>query len=235
MSLKIFDQDLDERTLNALLEQPILGLDTETNGLDPRQNELKTIQIATANHRVYVVRYPNKYSYYLNSLLLNPSIKKVFHHWMFDARFLFMYTKVLPANPGCTKILSKILSPQTSSSLGPTIRTFLNVEMPDVRVDYQKWDVKEFSEEQKEYLGNDVIYLPELYNTMKPILLKSRQYEENPNLITASRNHYNIYQRALSAATNTVILECYGYDDLLKYEQDRPDIAIEKRKLFLGY
>jgi DNA polymerase-1 len=43
------------RAVTELATLPVLGLDTETTGLDPRSHRVRLVQIAAPDGRVYVV------------------------------------------------------------------------------------------------------------------------------------------------------------------------------------
>lgn len=138
---------------------------------------------------------------------------------MFDVKFLYAHTSTIPVNSDCTKTLRKITDSTTGSGLLTSIEEVLGVKVPDIKVDYSKWGVEEYSEAQKEYICNDVVYLNELYEhlatSMKP-------YE------------WPIYKTALEAINNKIILDVGGYEDLLDHKQDPPNVASEKRQWFLN-
>ena len=138
---------------------------------------------------------------------------------MFDVKFLYAHTSTIPVNSDCTKTLRKITDSTTGSGLLTSIEEVLGVKVPDIKVDYSKWGVEEYSEAQKEYICNDVVYLNELYEhlatSMKP-------YE------------WPIYKTAWEAINNKIILDVGGYEDLLDHKQDPPNVASEKRQWFLN-
>src|SRR5262249_39703687 len=86
-------QDAEElaQALDALQDCPILGLDTETTGLDPRTDRLRLLQRATPGWPVFVLdlwQIPAGAWDPLRRFLAQPSLVKIFHNAKFDLQFL---------------------------------------------------------------------------------------------------------------------------------------------------
>lgn len=140
---------------------------------------------------------------------------KIFHHLMFDAKFLMAYIGCMPVNPECTKVMMKVVHPGLRSGLASALEDVLHVDVPDIKVDYGKWGVPELSEKQKEYICNDVVYLNELYQKLVTVM-SNRQWE--------------LYRAAIDAVQKKVLLDVSGYDDLLDYKQNSAAEGAAKRK-----
>ena len=50
----VLDGGAARRAVTALLTSPIVGLDTETTGLDPRTQRVRLVQVATSDGHVYL-------------------------------------------------------------------------------------------------------------------------------------------------------------------------------------
>ena len=83
--------------------------DIETSGLDWRVDEIATCQLHVEGHRTEVVRLQGTNPARLSELIASPQVTKVFHHAMFDLRFMRFHWSVRPANVACTKMISKLV------------------------------------------------------------------------------------------------------------------------------
>ena len=113
--------------------------------------------------------------------------------------------------------MMKIIHHELRSGLASAIEDILNVEVPDIRVDYTQWGVKELSQTQKDYICNDVVYLNELYLKL---------------LAEMTQEEYLVYERAHRAVIDKTILDVQGYEDLLTHKQEKPGEANKKRIWF---
>jgi DNA polymerase I len=79
-----------QRALSPLMEATVLGLDTETTGLDPFQHQICLVQIAASGHVPVIIdrrMIPAEALGLLRALLAGPAIK-VLHNAKFDLKFL---------------------------------------------------------------------------------------------------------------------------------------------------
>src|SRR2546423_3744292 len=108
----------------------VVGWDIETSGLDWRKDKIATCQIFIPNLDVDLIQLgtametpPN-----LKSLLSDPTVMKVFHHAMFDLRFMAAKWGAEARNVVCTKIASKLLEPlEDDHSLKHVLQKHLQV------------------------------------------------------------------------------------------------------------
>ena len=138
-TLRVFKHDLDTKTFYNLMGQPILQIDTETDGLDFRTDKLRLVQLGTKQNRVYMVHHPDEKSYRLQAVLLNGYSTKYFHHALFDLRFLKFWLGVDLQDVECTKTLMKMVFPDLPSGLVNSVKKVLGVKFDQKRVDYRKW------------------------------------------------------------------------------------------------
>lgn len=85
-----------EKALKLLLEEPILGADTETEGFSPYTKKLLTIQLGTEDFQI--VWDCTSYDVaMLKPILENPQIKTIWWNYKFDAQFLYHH-RIIPVN-----------------------------------------------------------------------------------------------------------------------------------------
>jgi len=213
-TLRIFHEDLDEKTYLRLVSQDILQIDTETSGLDFRHDSLHLVQIGTKNREVYLIHHPNPNSYFLIALLTHVFASKYFHHALFDMRFIKSWLGIdIKGEIYCTKTLLKIIYPEQSSGLASNIRDILNIDFTQTKINHNDWNNDKLSENQQAYAAEDVLYLYAL----------SKQLEKN-----AKWGQLTKYHTARNMFKELVSLQVEGYEDLFQYEND--SAAIQHRQ-----
>jgi len=138
--------------------------DIETSGLDWRSQRIGLCQLLVKEHGLSIVKIKkNKKATNLAAILQDASIQKVFHHAMFDLRFLCYHWGVVAANIACTKIASKLLDPEETKghTLAALVQRHLGVTL-DKGSRNSDWLTWGLSPDQLRYAGNDVRYLPDL-------------------------------------------------------------------------
>jgi ribonuclease D len=143
---------------------PVIAIDTETMGLDPRRDRLCVVQLSDGTGDAHLVQIlkgqthaPN-----LERLLTDPATLKLFHFGRFDIAALKQAFGVTTAPVWCTKIAAKLIRTFTD-------RHGLKYLLSDlVGVDVSKqqqtsdWGSETLTEAQKEYAASDVLYLHQL-------------------------------------------------------------------------
>jgi ribonuclease D len=181
----------------------IVAVDIETSGLDFKEDRIGSIQIFDGSDNVYIVRPPFVRTPNLARLMADEQVKKVFHHAMFDLRFLRFKYGFDIENIGCTKIASKIACPELSShSLAYLIEHFFSVHL-DKSPRFSNWMNVRLSKDQVDYAARDVIYLPELLRLLM-VVAEARGVSE---IITSS----------FSYVPNRVDLDIAGIGDVFVY------------------
>lgn len=173
-NIHILDHDVNRYYYNIILKNEIVAWDIETSGLDWKYDQIGTCQLYTPNYEgdVVIVKINKKKPTLLKKLLETGKIIKIFHHAMFDLRFMTYHWSVKPINISCTKISSKILEKNEDfkHSLRNLLKEYLGVR---IQKDQTKsnWFNKVLTKEQKSYAINDVIYLIKLFNVIKAKLI----------------------------------------------------------------
>ena len=148
---------------------PVVAIDTETMGLDPRRDRLCVVQLSSGNgdaHLVQIARgqtsAPN-----LQHLLTDPAVVKLFHFGRFDIAALKNAFGVTTSPVWCTKIASRLIRTFTDRHG----LKYLLAELVGVDVSKQQqtsdWGSEELSEAQKEYAASDVLHLHRLKTALE--------------------------------------------------------------------
>lgn len=140
---------------------PVVAIDTETMGLDPRRDRLCVVQLSDGKGNAHLVqialgqtRAPN-----LERLLTDPATVKLFHYGRFDIAALKQAFGVTTQPVWCTKIASRLIRTFTDRHG----LKYLLQELVGVDVSKQQqtsdWGAATLTEAQKEYAASDVLYL----------------------------------------------------------------------------
>jgi len=181
----------------------IIAWDIETTGLDWKSDSISTCQVYVPDKAIEVVQIESDIPESLLCLLKDENVKKVFHHAMFDLRFMYFQWGIVPSNIACTKIVSKILQPQIKDHrLKTLLKKKLSIKInKDLAI--SDWSVKTLKPEQIRYAATDVIFLPRLLNQLE-IELKKKDLLQ---LAHACFKH----------VPTRVILEVEEYGDVFTY------------------
>lgn len=178
--IKIFNGDLSSSILEEIIKTSnFVAIDCETSGLSAVDNRLLTVQLYSSNNIVCIIQIaPNYAANNLIKLLRNKDIIKVFHHAIFDVKFLQNTFQVFDiSNIRCTKISYKLINGTTvSSSLKKLLKEYMNVEI-DKTMQTSNWSNQVLSNEQLEYAVNDVKYLINLWLLLEEELKSNNLYE----------------------------------------------------------
>lgn len=162
MLLETTHHDLTAEQFEYFTAVPQVAWDIETTGLNWRVDSIGTCQLTDGSRTVIVQvdgRRPERLA-----ALVESGVQKVFHHAMFDLRFMARGWGVVPAEIACTKIAAKILNPNAapeSRSLKSLLREKLGMS---ISKDQQRsdWLREELSADQLRYAAIDVAYLSRL-------------------------------------------------------------------------
>jgi len=204
-NIVLYDDDIPDEYVDYVRKTKIVAWDIETSGLDWRNDRIGICQLHTPKKPVVIIKIDDTPPKKLRLLLADDSVKKVFHHAMFDLRFMSYYWKVLPKNIACTKIGSRLLDVKNKNkhSLQLLLRQRLGVVI-DKNERLSNWLSNELTEKQLSYAAKDVIYLLPLLDVIEREL-KSKELLEFAHLCFA---HIPIRVR----------LDILGYGDIYGYK-----------------
>ncbi|AMY71505.1 ribonuclease D [Frigidibacter mobilis] len=160
MAIHFYKNDLPD----GLDLGPVVAIDTETMGLDPRRDRLCLVQMSSGDGNAHLVQIargqtsaPN-----LQRMLADPAVLKLFHFGRFDIAALQQAFGVVTAPVWCTKIASRMIRTFTDRHG----LKYLLQELVGVDVSKQQqtsdWGAAELTDAQKEYAASDVLYLHRL-------------------------------------------------------------------------
>jgi ribonuclease D len=176
-AIKTYVGDLADEDLQEARRTGVVAWDIETSGLDWKQDKIGTCQILIPNYDLFLVHVtadvpPTN----LRSLLVDSNVMKIFHHAMFDLRFMSYQWSAEPRNVTCTKIASRIYDPlEHDHSLQWTLSKYLHVTI-DKRPRISDWLSQRLSDQQLEYAVSDVLYLPQLLSFFENELKRSDRW-----------------------------------------------------------
>jgi ribonuclease D len=197
--------DAPSDLVRAARERGVVTWDIETSGLDWRSEKIGLCQVWVAGYGLRIVKVkgknrPNN----LVTILEDPSVQKIFHHAMFDLRFLSYHWGIKAENIVCTKIASKILNPAQPEghTLASLLLRYLGITLDKTkrRSDWLSWDL---SDDQLIYAGNDVIHLAQLFERLSQ-QLRDQQLED-------------LAFRCFAHIPTQVQLDISGYKDVFGY------------------
>ena len=163
----LFEGDIPVSLHDELTRANRIAWDIETSGLDWATEQIALCQLYVESSPVTIVRITSQAPEHLRSLLENASITKVFHHAMFDVRFMAHHWAARPQNIACTKIASKLLFPgqPEEQKLQPLVARFLGVSL-DKTEQRSNWFARTYSAAQLAYAAGDVVHLPQLLDKL---------------------------------------------------------------------
>ena len=140
---------------------PIVAIDTETMGLDPRRDRLCLVQMSSGDGHAHLVqidrgqtRAPN-----LERMLADPAVLKLFHFGRFDVAALKNAFGVTTAPVYCTKIASKLIRTFTDRhGLKYLLQECVGVDVSKQQ-QTSDWGAAQLTDAQKDYAASDVLYL----------------------------------------------------------------------------
>ncbi len=163
---------------------PVIAVDTEAMGLDPRRDRLCLVQLSAGDGSVHCVQIlpaalggrggdaPN-----LARLLSDPARVKLFHFARFDVALLRHALGVEVSPVRCTKIASKLVRTFTDRhGLKDLCKDLLGVEISKQQ-QTSDWGAAELTPEQLAYAASDVLHLHALWERLEALLKREGRLE----------------------------------------------------------
>jgi len=175
VTIHFYHNDLPD----GLVLGPVVAIDTETMGLDPRRDRLCLVQMSSGDGNAHLVQIakgqisaPN-----LERMLTDPNVLKLFHFGRFDIAALRQAFGVLTAPVWCTKIAAKLVRTFTDRHG----LKYLLADLVGVDVSKQQqtsdWGAETLSAAQKDYAASDVLYLHRLKAALEARLIREGRLE----------------------------------------------------------
>jgi ribonuclease D len=161
---------------------PVIAVDTETMGLDPRRDRLCLVQISAGDGQAHLVQLippalggrgydcPN-----LKAQLSDPNRLKLMHFARFDVAMLYHALGIRAAPVKCTKIAAKLVRTFTDRhGLRDLCRELLGVEISKQQ-QTSDWGAPELTSEQLAYAASDVLHLHALWARLEALLIRENR------------------------------------------------------------
>ncbi|MFC3123490.1 ribonuclease D [Pseudoroseomonas globiformis] len=163
---------------------PVVAVDTETMGLDPRRDRLCLVQLSAGDGTAHCVQIlpPSLGGRggdcpHLKRLLTRPDVVKLFHFARFDVAILRAGLGVEVAPVRCTKIAAKLVRTFTERhGLKELCRELLGVELSKQQQS-SDWGAPELTPEQLAYAASDVLHLHALWARLETLLIREGRLE----------------------------------------------------------
>jgi len=151
---------------------PVVAIDTETMGLNPKRDRLCVIQFSSGDGHAHIVQIkpdapqaPN-----ICKILLNQNKIKLFHFARFDIAILKHHFKINISPVYCTKIASKLVRTYTNKhGLKNLLREMLSIEISKQQQS-SDWGAPELT-------ASDVLYLHKLMDKLNLNLKRENRHE----------------------------------------------------------
>ncbi|MCV2873836.1 ribonuclease H-like domain-containing protein [Defluviimonas sp. WL0050] len=143
---------------------PVVAIDTETMGLDPRRDRLCVVQLSSGDGDAHLVQIAKgqKHAPNLERMLADPATLKLFHFGRFDIAALKNAFGVTTSPVYCTKIASKMVRTFTDRhGLKYLLQELLGVDVSKQQ-QTSDWGAATLTEAQQDYAASDVLYLHRL-------------------------------------------------------------------------
>ncbi|WP_421989003.1 ribonuclease D [Roseococcus sp.] len=158
---------------------PVIAVDTETMGLDPRRDRLCLVQISSGDGVAHLVQiFPGRGpSPNLKALMEDAGVVKLFHYARFDVAALQQGIGATVAPVRCTKIASKLVRTYTDRhGLKDLCRDLLGVDISKQQ-QTSDWGAPELSTDQCAYAASDVLHLHALWARLEALLKREGRLE----------------------------------------------------------
>ncbi|WP_339108932.1 ribonuclease D [Thioclava sp. GXIMD4216] len=175
MTIYLHEGDLPE----GLDLGPVVAIDTETMGLDPRRDRLCLVQLSSGDGHAHLVKIAKgqKDAPRLCALLADPEVEKLFHFARFDIAALYNAFGVVTAPVFCTKIASKMVRTFTERhGLKLLLQEIVGVDISKQQQS-SDWGAAVLTDAQKEYAASDVLHLHRLKAGLLPRLIREDRLE----------------------------------------------------------
>ena len=158
---------------------PIVAIDCETMGLNPKRDRLCVVQLSSGDGHAYLVQVAKGQTVAPNlcRMLEDPNVLKLFHFGRFDIAAMMAAFGVLTAPVYCTKIASRMSRTYTDPhGLKNLLQELLSVDISKQQQS-SDWGAEQLSKAQVEYAASDVLYLHRLRERLNEMLIREGRME----------------------------------------------------------
>ncbi|MBD2436249.1 DNA translocase FtsK [Nostoc sp. FACHB-110] len=202
-----------QEVISQLTTAKILWLDTEIANWYTPQPKLSLIQVLadptdSTGSSAYIFDVLNNHGLvtnFINQIMINPQIEKVFHNAVFDLKYLGSH---LAKNVTCTLQMARKITRQKLQTSNLKLKTlavelchFSNVNIAEQSSD---WGKRPLSQKQLEYAAMDTVYLAAVHHQLIKI--------SHPNIVMVNNGSQHLTSKsqnsALSVTKVRLAFEC---------------------------
>ena len=158
---------------------PIVAIDCETMGLNPKRDRLCVVQLSSGDGHAHLVQVAKGQTAAPNlcRMLEDPNVLKLFHFGRFDIAAMKAAFGVVTAPVYCTKIASRMTRTYTDRhGLKNLLQELLSVDISKQQQS-SDWGAEQLSKAQVEYAASDVLYLHRLRERLNEMLIREDRME----------------------------------------------------------
>ena len=158
---------------------PIVAIDCETMGLNPKRDRLCVVQLSSGDGHAHLVQVAKGQTAAPNlcRMLEDPNVLKLFHFGRFDIAAMKAAFGAVTAPVYCTKIASRMTRTYTDRhGLKNLLQELLFVDISKQQQS-SDWGVEQLSKAQVEYAASDVLYLHRLRERLNEMLIREGRME----------------------------------------------------------
>ena len=158
---------------------PIVAIDCETMGLNPKRDRLCVVQLSSGDGHAHLVQVAKGQTAAPNlcRMLEDPNVLKLFHFGRFDIAAMKAAFGVVTAPVYCTKIASRMTRTYTDRhGLKNLLQELLSVDISKQQQS-SDWGAEQLSKAQVEYAASDVLYLHRLRERLNEMLIREGRME----------------------------------------------------------
>ena len=158
---------------------PIVAIDCETMGLNPKRDRLCVVQLSSGDGNAHLVQVAKGQTAAPNlcRMLEDPYVLKLFHFGRFDIAAMKAAFGALTAPVYCTKIASRMTRTYTDRhGLRNLLQELLSVDISKQQQS-SDWGAEQLSKAQVEYAASDVLYLHRLRERLNEMLIREGRME----------------------------------------------------------
>ena len=168
MTVTVHDNDLPI----GLDLGPVIAVDSETMGLEPRRDRLCVVQLSAGDGTAHLVKLARGVTEAprLAAQLADPARLKLFHYARFDVAVLQHRLGIVARPLFCTKIASRLVRTYTDRhGLKDLCRELLGIDLSKIEQS-SDWGADTLSEAQQRYAAQDVLHLHALKERLQAML-----------------------------------------------------------------
>ncbi|NEP81827.1 MAG: ribonuclease D [Okeania sp. SIO3C4] len=190
-----------KKCIEQLATANILWIDTEVADYNTRKPRLSLIQVLAevqdlVGDRVYILDVldnPDITNFFIDKIMVEPNIEKVFHNARFDIKFL---GKNEAKNITCTWEIAKKLPyyilPIPNFKLKTLVENLTDFKNIDKEIQGSDWGQRPLTEKQLEYAKMDCVYLAQVHLALLELIKQNNSEPTAENLDELSQRYQDI-------------------------------------------